>query len=100
MHLTHRDVWLSNFAKNQHAISKLTSGDALTVNCDGGLDLNGQTVLKFSRKFMEEQMEDMQEKGYELKHAKVNFIVYWENKDKKEIKIILPELYFKRKDQA
>lgn len=98
MHLTHRNVWLGYFAGKQYLISKLTSGDDLTVNSDGGLDLNGQTILKFSRKFMRKEMKDMQEKGYELKHAKVNFIVYWEDEDKQEIKIILPELYFERRN--
>lgn len=96
MHLTHRDVWLGYFTRRQYLISKLTSGDCLTVNNDGGLDSNGQTVLRFSQKFMKKEMKDMQEKGYELKHAKVNFIVYWENEDKQEIKIILPELCFER----
>ena len=39
----------------------------------------------------------MKEKNYELKKVKVNFIVYWlkEGSDH-EIKIILPELYFKK----
>lgn len=97
MHLTHRDVQLSNFIHSQALISKLTSGDVLTVKHDRGLDWNGQSVLKFSGRFVKEQIKDMQEKEYELKHAKVNFIVYWENENKQEIKIILPELCFEKR---
>ena len=96
MHLTHRDVKLSDFAWRQHAVSQLTSGDILTVNKTECLSLAGQSVLKFSKKFIE-QIEKMEEKGYRLKSAKVNFILYWLNEDTaKEIKIVLPELYFKK----
>lgn len=100
MHLTHRDVWLSYFTQCQDLISGLTSGDVLTVNHTGGLDTKGQCVLKFSQKFVKEQIKNMQEKGYELNHAQVNFILYWENEDKQEIKIILPELSFERRIQV
>jgi len=39
----------------------------------------------------------MKENNYELKSAKVNFIVYWQKEgEEKEVKIILPELYFEK----
>jgi len=39
----------------------------------------------------------MKQKGYHIKGAKVNFIVYWKKEDaEQESKIILPELYFER----
>jgi len=42
----------------------------------------------------------MKEKNYELKSVKVNFIVYWlKEGTEKEIKVILPEVYFERCDK-
>lgn len=39
----------------------------------------------------------MRERKYELKSAKVNFIVYWLREGAEhEIKIILPEFHFER----
>ncbi|MDR1881152.1 MAG: ATP-binding domain-containing protein [Prevotella sp.] len=98
MHLTHKDIWLNYFTERQHLVSRLLSGDILTVNGDELLNPDGQSVLKFSRKFIGE-IENMKAKGYEIKSAKVNFIVYWTNgATEKEIKIILPELCFESKD--
>jgi hypothetical protein len=40
---------------------------------------------------------EIKKSGFELKEAKVNFIVYMEKEDtEQEVKIILPELYFER----
>ena len=39
----------------------------------------------------------MKAKNYELKNAKVNFVIYWKKEEtEQEIKIVLPELYFER----
>ena len=39
----------------------------------------------------------MKTKNYELKSAKVNFIVYWKKEEtEQEVKIILPELHFEK----
>jgi ATP-dependent DNA helicase RecQ len=96
MHLTYKDVWLDYFINRQHLISQLTSGDALTINGDECTNSKGQSVLKFSRQFLT-TIETQKQKGYHLKQAKVNFIVYWKKEDaKQESKIILPELYFER----
>jgi ATP-dependent DNA helicase RecQ len=96
MHLTHRDIWLSYFTQRQYPISQLTSGDILTLNVDECLTPSGQSVLKFSRTFVA-QIETMKTKGYELKHAKVNFILWWLNEEAgKEVKIILPEVCFEK----
>ncbi len=56
---------------------------------------------KFSRQFVN-QIELLRQKSYELKSAKVNFIVYWQKEgSNKEVKILLPELYFeKQKNEA
>jgi len=96
MNLTFKDFWLDYFINKQHLVSQLTSGDALTLNGDECMNSKGQSVLKFSQQFVK-QIETMKERNYELKSAKVNFIVYWLKEDtEQEVKIILPELYFER----
>ena len=98
IHLTHSDIWLDYFIQRQPQIARIRSGDTLYVREDECLDGNGQSVLKFSRNFMSEHYERLHRQGYELKRAMVNFIVYWQSeKVAKEIKIILPELFFERK---
>lgn len=96
MHLSLKDVWLDYFISRQHLITQLASGDKLTLNGDECCDGNGKSILKFSKQFVE-QIERMKLKNYELKSAKINFIVYWKKEDtEQEIKIILPELHFER----
>lgn len=96
MHLSLKDVWLDYFINRQDLISQLNSGETLVINGDECLDSRGKSVLKFSKQFVG-QIESMKTKNYELKSAKVNFIVYWKKEDTgQEIKIILPELYFER----
>ena len=98
IHLTHSDIWLDYFINRQSQIAPLRSGDTLYVRGDECLDGNGQSVLKFSRNFMSKHYERLHRQGYELKRAMVNFIVCWQSeKAAKEIKIILPELFFKKK---
>lgn len=95
--LTHRDVWLDYFASRQYYISQLSSGQPLQL-MDGEITNDkGQAVLKLSGQFKEKIMDQLQSKGYFLKEAKVNFILYWQKKDtEREIKIVLPELGFER----
>lgn len=96
INLSLKDVWLDYFIYRQKFISELKSGDALTVGEDGCMDNKGNSLLKFSKQFVV-QIENMKEKNYELKSAKVNFIVYWKKEEtRQEVKIILPELYFVR----
>ena len=96
VHLAHKDVWLDYFINKQHLVSQLTSGDVLTLNGDEGLNSRGQPVLKFSKQYIK-QIELMKEKNYELKSAKVNFIVYWLKEGaEQEIKVVLPVLYFEK----
>jgi len=78
--------------------SQLTSGDTLTISSDGCTNAKGQSVLKFSRQFLN-TIETQKQEGYHLKQAKVNFIVYWKKEDAaQESKVILPELIFERQD--
>ncbi|HRN73668.1 MAG TPA: RecQ family ATP-dependent DNA helicase [Ginsengibacter sp.] len=91
-----KDVWLDYFITRQNLVSQLKSGDTLIVKGEGCLDAKGNPVLRFSRPFAE-QIENMKAKNYELKSARVNFIVYWKKEDSaQETKIVLPELYFER----
>lgn len=97
MHLTHKDVNLGYFSYKQYLISQLTSGDELILNGEECLNQRRQSVLKFSKNY-NELLQEMKEKGYELKKAKVNFIVFWLNeRSGNEEQIILPELYFERR---
>lgn len=97
MHLTYKDVWLDYFINKQQLISLLESGDELKPKGDECLNSKGESVLKFSKPFLSE-IELMKRKGFELKSAKVNFIMYWlKEAAEREVKIILPELYFEKK---
>jgi len=75
MHLGFRDVWLDSFISRQYLVNKLTSGDTLIVKEDECLNSDGQSVLKFSQQFIR-QLAELKDKGYVLKSAKVNFIVF------------------------
>ena len=96
MHLSFKDVWLDYFIKSQHLIGEFISGDVLKTNGDGCSNVNGKSVLKFSKQFLA-AIASRQQEGYQLKGAKANFIIYWKKPDEEiELKIILPELYFER----
>ena len=96
MHLTYKDVWLDFFINKQYLVSQLKSGDLLALNGTDCLNQKGQTILKFSKQFVN-QIESLKAKDYELKRAKVNFIVYWLKEGaEQEVKIILPEVYFEK----
>ncbi|RIA09381.1 ATP-dependent DNA helicase RecQ [Flavobacteriaceae bacterium MAR_2010_72] len=96
MHLSFKDVWLDYFIYRQNLVSQLSSDDLLKINDDKCINLNGQPVLKFSMQFLN-SIESIKQNGYNLKQAKVNFIVYWKKEGtEEELKIILPELLFER----
>ncbi|PWT71235.1 MAG: RecQ family ATP-dependent DNA helicase [Bacteroidetes bacterium] len=99
LHLTYKDVWLDYFMNKQSLISQFISGDVVTLNGNECFNSKGQSVLKFSQQFIK-QIERIKEKNYELKRAKVNFVVYWlKEGTEQEVKIILPEIYFERRNQ-
>ncbi len=96
MQLSHENVYLGYFEYVQNRISHLVSGDLLVVKEDGCANINGDLVLKFSRKFLE-VIAAKKSKGYLLKRACINYIVYWLPEGKKqEVKIVLPEICFER----
>ncbi|MBS1610499.1 MAG: RecQ family ATP-dependent DNA helicase [Bacteroidetes bacterium] len=97
LHLSHRDLYLGYFEYVQKRVNELTSGDSLAISDEGCKNEKGEFVLKFSKKFLE-RLAEIKKNGFELKEAKVNFIVHWTDDDKKiEVKIVLPELYFEKK---
>jgi ATP-dependent DNA helicase RecQ len=93
--LTHRDVKLFYFEYVQQGVNGMTSGDTLSIS-EEGLSTDKGFVVKFSKDFIT-SIENWRSKGYSLHSAKVNFIVHWfDSKENKEVKIILPELNFSR----
>jgi len=96
MQLTFKDIWLDYFTNKQHLISQLQCGDLLTINGNECLNKNGQSILRFSKQFVN-QIESMNQKNYKLKRAEVNFIIFWKKENaEREVKIILPELSFEK----
>lgn len=96
IHLTHNDVYLDYFIARQFYISSVNSGDSLTVKGAELLNNSGKAVARFSRPFVD-KIESLRKRGYYPERAKVNYIVFWKKGgSEQEIKIILPELYFKR----
>ena len=94
VHLTHKDVWLDYFTSRQYLVSQLVSGDTLKAEGDECFNSRGQSVLKFSRNFLQ-TMETFGKRDYILKSAKVNFVVWWQKEGTgEEIRIILPDLFF------
>lgn len=91
LQLTHWDVVLDYFIKQQQSINGLKSGGQLTLMA-GGLGVDKVMVLKFSQKF-KDILEGRNRLGYKLLNAKINFIVHWKKPETDlEIKIILPEI--------
>lgn len=96
LHLSHKDLNLGYFEYIQRRVNELTSGDSISISEEGCKNDRGELVLKFSKKFLE-RITELKNKGFELKEAKVNFIVHWTDEDKKiEVKIVIPELHFEK----
>ncbi len=96
MHLTHEDVNLGYFEFIQKRMQNLVSGNILKKLEDGYGNEDGDLVLKFSKKFSE-KLNALEKKDFHIKEVKVGFIIYWKKVDSaKEVKIILPELFFEK----
>ena len=100
MQLSHWDVWLNYFIGRQYEVDSLLSGDILQYKDGEWLTKKGKSVLRPSKRCAE-QIERVQKNGYDPQHAKVNFIVFWrKGAEEQEIKIVLPELHFERKESG
>ncbi len=96
MQLGFREVWLDYFINRQYYVSQLVCGEKLFLGENECLNSKGQSILKFSRQFVQ-ILEQQKEKGFEPKSAKVNFILFWTKEDTgKEIQLVLPELHFEK----
>lgn len=99
LQLTHRDVQLGYFEFVQHRIRGLLSGDVLLLSDEGCLNNNTELVLKFSKSFRE-KVKEFEEKGFNIKGCKINYLLYWKAEDSdREVIIVLPELYFERRKE-
>ena len=107
MILSHKDVSLNsfNYPVPLSILKTIKTGDKLEKdvkvfgdNEAPGLRVNSKgNLLLFSKKFVTEQYEPMLRKGYEIKSASAEYIVYWYNRnDDKEYKIVLPRLKFEK----
>ena len=99
-HLTHREVNLGYFKYIQQRLYNLQSGDSLSINDQGLINSSNAQIIKFSKAFQGTR-KSLEAKGYVLSSTKIRFILFWRYDDenngtRKEIKIILPELYFER----
>lgn len=94
--LTLKDIYLGHFAFVQRHLTTLMSGQDLQIQADGLANQNGNLLVKFSKKF-HEQISAHHASGYVLTEARVNFIVYWKDREKEqEFKVVLPELIFEK----
>lgn len=96
LHLTHQDVVLDKFIHWKEAVSQLRSGDGLLLDGDGKTcrDSRGRPVLRFAKAFLS-KTENLRAKGFVMKAAKVNFIVYWVKQETgEEARVVLAEVRF------
>lgn len=100
MHLSHRDVHLGYFKYVQERMETVRCGESLIKGVEGWANSDGKLILKYSKQF-NDRLAGIESSGYVLRDVKVGFILYWHGDDmNKEVKIILPELYFKKISQA
>jgi ATP-dependent DNA helicase RecQ len=100
LQLTHHDVNLGYFSFVRRRIDNLKAGQKLAPEKDLCKNLNGETVLKFSKSFVE-KIDEFESKGYKMNEAKVKFILYWFDADSEEERlIVLPEVNFKRSNES
>lgn len=97
MQLSFKDVWLDYFEGCQFLVKQLMAGQKLSLQGEEGLMLEGKVVLKFSKHF-KEKLAAHKERGYLLKSAKVNLMVYWLKEGaSQEVLVVLPEVYFEKR---
>jgi len=101
LQLSYRDVYLNSFIKYQSSIYKLISGQQIYIDSES-LCLSNEnrkiTIGKLSN-LGKNKIEHFNELGYTQIKAVIRFIVYWkgENMDK-EIQIVLPDIYFEKRN--
>lgn len=97
MQLGFKDLWLDYFEGCQFLVKRLMAGQKLALQGEEGLVHEGKYVLKFSKHF-KEKIAAHKERGYLLKSAKVNLMVYWLKEGAtQEVLVVLPEVYFEKR---
>ena len=99
-HLTHKDINLGYFKFIQSRLNSLKCGDSLSANENGLVNSYNEQIVKFSKTFQTAR-ESIEKQGFQLTQSKIRFILLWKNineeaAEQKEIKIVLPELYFEK----
>jgi len=97
-HLSHKDINLGYFAFIQKRVDRLICGARLKINRKGLVNLNDDLIVKFSKTFQAVK-ESLEDQGYRLVSSKIRFVLFWtynNGNNDEEIKIVLPELYFKK----
>ncbi|GHU70395.1 hypothetical protein FACS189413_10690 [Bacteroidia bacterium] len=92
--LSHKGVYLNYFTFVQEKIEKIRAGVNLEIN-EVGCCYEGKQILKFSNEFAKE-ITKRNEQNYMPSVAEVRAVVYWKNKEDREVKIILPDIYLKK----
>lgn len=96
MQLTFKDIWLDYFINKQYYVSQLICGEKLVLKGSECLNLRGQSILKFSKQFIQ-ILEQLNAKGFEPRSAKVNFVLFWKKEETgQDIQIVLPEIQFEK----
>lgn len=94
--MSHEDVYLSFFLRVQKQLDQLKSGDPLFPVDAGCNNKYGVNILRFSAGF-QNKLQRFNQMGFVPASAKVAFVVWWyQESNGKEIKIVLPEITFKR----
>ena len=74
----------------------LYSGAELRILEDGLGNVKREQVVRYSQRY-KEIIEAWKKKGFSVKKARVNFIVYWRDDEKNmEVLVLLTELYFSK----
>src|SRR5699024_3869401 len=95
--LTHRNIWLDGFIRNQSLISELHCSMNLKADSKGCLTKKDQQVLFFSESF-KQKISNLEKQGYVLKKASINHIIYWYKQEvDKEFMVVLPQVYLEDK---
>jgi ATP-dependent DNA helicase RecQ len=98
--MTHKDVNLGFFKNRKNEVLALRGGSILNYAAHHLYDSNNRCVAKLSNR-MQQTLAEWEEKGYDVYDAKVRFIVAWKPQDapkeEKEIAVILPDLYLKKR---
>ena len=103
LNMTHRDIWLGYKSKvlNKDKVT-IQSGDKLDVKRDEHISFsvvsreNADIVTNASESFRN-RINQYVEKGYDIYKSNVNYVVYWENENKEEQKIVLPRIILRKK---